>query len=155
MAQYDILSVRLKVDLSIWRECGSSSEGTSITDFFFYLQIQALCLVLGRPGEFWVHLTLDSLPNCIEARDEPRGWPTFLYGSFLVLSCPLGQYPVWSEQQKMSQICSLGGRYGFWAGQKQEGTLMENPLVQFKLCLHQHERQVCRPRYKALILSPS
>lgn len=35
VAQYDILSVRFKVDLSIWRECGSSSEGTSITDFFF------------------------------------------------------------------------------------------------------------------------
>lgn len=98
------------------------------------------------PRELQVHLILDSLPNCTQARTEPRGWPEFLWSSTLVLSCPLGQYPAWSEQQKMSQNCSLGGRHGFWARQKQEETLMENPLVQFKLCLHQHERQAWRPR---------
>lgn len=37
--------------------------------------MQALCLVLGRPREFRVHLILDSLPNCTQVRAEPRGRP--------------------------------------------------------------------------------
>lgn len=36
MAQYRVLSVRFKADLSLRRECGSSSEGPSITDLFFF-----------------------------------------------------------------------------------------------------------------------
>lgn len=41
MAQCGILSLRFKADLSIRRECESSSEGPSITDLFFCLSANA------------------------------------------------------------------------------------------------------------------
>lgn len=78
---------------------------------FFFLSAKARPL-LGAMGNLRVEFiwSVDSLTNCTQSKAKQRGWPLFLYSSVLILSCPLGQYPAWSEQQEMTQNHSLGGR---------------------------------------------
>lgn len=112
------------------QECRSSSEELSITDFFPFLyfdKCKAFACWCEELESFEFIWTLDSLPNCTQSKTKLRGQPTFLWSGVLVLSCPLGQYPAWSQQQEMTQSSSLGGRYGLWARQKQEKNTNRKP----------------------------
>lgn len=61
-----------------------------------------------------------SLPNCTQSEAKRRGRSLFLYNSFLILSCPWGQYPAQPDQQEMTQNSFPGRIHGLWARQKNQ-----------------------------------